>query len=83
MLIKTTQKNITVNYNEPRFPIGTRFIPVNGDAVYEVVDVLLSVSTGTGEVSYMVTYVTHHEFMGQIIKWECPEATIARSEIVN
>lgn len=75
---------VTIKYETPQFPIGTRFIPygLKTKQAYEVIDVILSVSHATGKVSHMLTYVAETEFMGQTIRWECPQATIARSEKV-
>lgn len=69
---------------KPRFEIGTRFIRYNGTRkdVETIVDILTTRNHVGGIVK--VRYVAVHEFLNnEVIDSEIPEATIARSEILE
>ncbi len=67
-----------------KFPIGTKFIRYSRaeEQVETIVDIYTT-RNNAGDV-VKVRYVATHEFLGQeVADYDIPEATIARSEIVE
>lgn len=63
--------------NKMKYPIGTQFIPRGKDnRVYTVID-LLTTRNESGEIVRQ-RYLCEHDFLGQNVKSEEAEATIAR-----
>lgn len=82
---KMPAQEMTIIFEKPKFTIGTKFVPYDRkrNSVYEIVDIILSVSYATGEVSHVLSYIGVTEVMGQMVKCAFPQATISRSELIN